>query len=81
MGVAIDVHDDALSRESLRTMAGDSVAVVEVPHLVGVKVDGFAIVHAHGKFPVFLNPLNGAEVSVGNSKLAVRSSEAEPIAD
>ena len=67
MDVAIKVHHDTFRRDSLRTMTGDSVAVIEVPHLVGIEADGFAVVHLRGEMAVFVDALNGAKVAVGNA--------------
>lgn len=81
MDVAIEVHHDPFRRESLGTVAGDSVAVVEVPHLIGIEADRFTIVHLYGKLAVFVDALHGAEVAVGNTQFLGRSGKAQTVAN
>jgi hypothetical protein len=65
--MAINIDDDALRSESLRAMTGDGIAVIEVPHLVGIEGYRFAVVHLYGELAVFVDALHGAKVAVGNA--------------
>jgi hypothetical protein len=46
-----------------------ALAVVEVPHLVGVKRNRFAAVHANGQKSIIADLFDRAEVAIGNAKL------------
>ena len=67
MGSRVDVNQNAVGREPLGAVRRDSIAVIEVPHLVGVETDLFAVVHLHGELSVFADMLHRAEVAVGNA--------------
>ena len=56
-------------------MRGHSVAMIEVPHVVGVERNYLAVVHADGDQPILPDMLDGSEVSVGNAKLPIRRCE------
>ena len=47
MGAGIGVNEDAVGGESLGTVAGDGVAVVEMTMLGGVECDLAVVVEAH----------------------------------
>jgi RHS repeat-associated protein len=78
-GVDVGVHVDqnALRSESLRTVRGDCVAVIEVPHLCRIKGDHpiFAAVHADGHCGVSVDLQYGSNVAVGDSEFAIRRGE------
>jgi hypothetical protein len=48
-------------------VAGDSIAVVEVPHSLGVEADGFPVVHLHVELAVFVDLPDRAKVAIGNA--------------
>ncbi len=79
MNVAVEVHHDTFRCESLGTMTGDRVAMIEVPHLVGVEADGFAVVHLYGEPAVFVDALHRAKVAVGNSQFLGRSGKTQSV--
>jgi hypothetical protein len=67
VNVAIEIHHDTFSCQSLGAMTGDRVAVIEVPHLVGAEVNRFAVVHLYGELAVFVDALHRAKVAVSNT--------------
>ena len=67
MDVAIKIDHHTFRCESLGTMTGDRIAVIEVSHLVGIEADRFAVVHLHGELAVFVDALHRAKVAVGNA--------------
>ncbi len=67
MAACVDIHENTVGGESLGAMTGDSVAVVEVPHLVGVEGDGFTVVHLYGELAVLVDLLHRAKVAVSNA--------------
>ena len=81
MNLGVDVHQDAVCRKSLRTVGRDSIAVIEMAHFVGVEGDHFSLVHPDGELAVFSDALDGAEVTVGNTKLLGRRGEDETVAN
>ena len=60
MNFAVDIHQYPVCCESLGAMTGDRVAVIEVPHLVGIEADRFAVVHLYGK-RVVLAAMSGCQ--------------------
>ena len=62
----VDVYQHAVSRESLRAVTGDGIAMIEVPHLFGVERNRFAVIHADGELPI-LDPFHSGEIAVGDA--------------
>ncbi|MHB8348754.1 MAG: hypothetical protein ACYDHM_16800 [Acidiferrobacterales bacterium] len=58
VNIGVDVDEHALGGESLRAVAGDSIAMIEVPHLVRIEGYGFAVIHADGDWSIFADLLN-----------------------
>ena len=77
----VDVHQNPVGGESLGAVAGDGIAMIEVPHLVGVERNGLAIVHADGKLSILTDALDGAEVTIGDAKLFVGRVKLQPVPD
>ena len=77
-GVGID--QNALCGESLRTVAGDCVAVIEMAMLLGVEFDAPVVVEAGGNLPIRRDRLDDGKVAIGDAKRLVRSSELDAVA-
>ena len=75
MDFGVDVNNDPICGESLGAVAGDSVTMIEVTHLMRVKIDAFATVHPHGKLAGAFDVLDRAKVTVGNAQLFRRCGE------
>jgi hypothetical protein len=78
-GVHVDQYP--VGGKSLRTVGGDSIAVVEVPHLRRIKTDAtlFLPIHLH----VDLRPVDSADssqIAVGNAQLSVCRRELDTVA-
>ena len=67
MNFRIDVDQYAVSGQTLGAVARNSVAMIEMSHLVGIEADRFAVVHLYGELAVFVDALHRAQVAVGNA--------------
>ena len=52
MDAGIGVNKDPFSREALRAMTGDGIAVVEMTMLAGVELDLAIVVEARGNLAI-----------------------------
>ena len=62
----VDVYQYAVSRESLRAVTGDGIAMIEVSHLLGVERNRFTIIHADGELPI-LDLFHSGEVAISDA--------------
>ena len=79
--ISVDIGYHAVCRESLGAVRRDGVAVVELPELSRFEADGtllFAI-HKDGHTG-WLDPADGAHVTVRDAKLLVQRRELQPVA-
>jgi len=75
VNIGVDVHQYSVSGEPLGAMTGDGVAMIEVPHLIGVERNGLAALHMHGKLTVLADVLDRADIAVGDAQLPVGCGE------
>src|ERR1017187_4466614 len=47
--VGVHIDEDAVLGQTLGTVAGNRIAVIEVSHLSGVKIDSSSVIHFHGQ--------------------------------
>ena len=78
-GVGID--QNAFRGETLGTVAGNSVAVVEMAMLFGIEFDLPVIVEAGRDAAIRRYGFDGGKVAVGDAKRLVRSGELDTVAD
>ena len=78
-GVHVDQYP--FGGESLGTVGGHGIAVVEVPHLRGVEADGALLLTVYFDVDLFaVDPVDGSEVSVGDTQLSVCGRELDAVA-
>ena len=82
MDVGVHVDQNALRSQTLRTVRGDGVAVIEVPHLCRIKGNRpvLASVHADSHRAGLVNLLHGSKVAVGDSQFTIGRGELQTVA-
>ena len=76
----IGVNEDASGCETLGTVAGDSIAVVEMTMLGGVELDLAIAVEAGGESATWIDRRDDGEVAIGNAQRFVGCGELNPVA-
>ncbi len=72
MDAGVGVDEDTLGGETLGTVTGDGVAVIEVPVVSGVEFDLPIIVEPGGNAAVGCDGLDYSEIPVGDAESFIR---------
>ena len=78
--IRVHVDEDAVFGQRLRTVAGDGIAVIEVPHPSGVKIDGSSVIHFDGQAIVIADGFNPASIAVVYVEILIIVRELDAIA-
>src|SRR5208337_792271 len=76
----IGVNEDAFGGETLGTVAGDGIAVVEMTMLAGVELDLAIVVEAGGKASIGMDGLDDGQFAVGEAEQFIGRSELDAVA-
>jgi hypothetical protein len=80
VGAGIGVDENAVGGESLRTVAGNGVAVVEMAMLAGVELDLAIVVEAGGDASIGMDGFDGGQVAIGDAEHLVGRGELDAVA-
>ena len=80
MHFGIGVDENTLGGEALGAVAGDGVAVVEMPMLAEVEFDLAVVVESGGETTIGVDLLDDGEVAIGNAERFVGRGELDAIA-
>src|SRR5580704_9094408 len=78
--IGVHIDEDAVFGQTLGTVAGDGIAVIEVPHPSGVKIDGSSIIHFHGQAIVIADGFDPAAITVVYVEVLIIVRELDAIA-
>ena len=78
LGVHID--EDAVFGQTLGTVAGDGIAVIEVPHPSGVKIDSSSVIHFDGQAIVIAYGFDPPAITVVHVEVLIIVRELDAIA-
>jgi hypothetical protein len=78
--IRVHVDEDAAFGQRLRAVAGDGIAVIEVPHPSGVKIDGSSVIHFHGQAIVIADGFDPAAITVVYVEILIIMRELDAIA-
>jgi len=81
MNAGIGVHEDALGGESLGTVAGHGIPMVEMAMFCGVEFDLAVVVETGRNAAVRRDGFDGGKVAVGDAKRLVGRGELDAVAD
>src|SRR5579863_4872827 len=62
--IGVHIDEDAVFGQTLGTVAGDGIAVIEVAHPGGVKTDSSSVIHFHSQAIVIADGFDTAAVTV-----------------
>ena len=62
--IGVHIDEDAVFGQTLGTVAGDGIAVIEVPHPSGVKTDSSSVIHFDGQAIVIAYGFDAAAITV-----------------
>ena len=82
LGERIGVHidEDAVFGQTLGTVAGNGIAVIEVPHPSGVKTDSSSVIYFDGQAIVIAYGFDPAAITVVHVEILIIVSELDAIA-
>jgi hypothetical protein len=72
---SIDIHENALCGQTLRTMGGHGISMIEVTHHAWIKGYGSVIVHSYRKFPLAINGFYRTKRTICDMQIAIWCSE------
>ena len=81
MDACIRMNEHALGGQTLGTVAGDSIAIIEVAILRGIEFDLAIIVESCYEAAVGMDGFNDCKVAIGNAKRLVRRGKLNAIAN
>ena len=77
--IGVHIDEDAVFGQTLGTVAGNGIAVIEVPHPSGVEIDGAAIIHSHGQAIVIADGFDPAAITVAHVEILIIVRELDAI--
>ena len=80
MDTGVGVNEDTFGGESLRTVAGDRVAVIEVPVFGGIEFDSAVVVQPGCNPAIGRDRFNRGKIAVGDTEGFVRCGELNAVA-
>ncbi len=83
MNLRTHVHQHALGSQTLRTVRGDGIAMIEVPHLVCIEAHDsvFGATHADADLAIVPDVLDGAQIAIGNLQVSLWSCKLDFVPD
>ena len=77
--IGVHVDEDAVFGQTLGTVAGNGIAVIEVPHPSGVKIDGSSVIHFDGQAIVIADGFDPAAITVVHVEILIIVRELDAI--
>ena len=62
--IGVHIDEDAVFGQTLGTVAGNGIAVIEVPHPSGVEIDSSSVIHFDGQAIVIAYGFDAAAITV-----------------
>ena len=81
MDARVGMNEDALGGESLGTVTGDRIAMVEVAMFIGIELDLAIVVEPRINAAVGTNCFDDCEVTIGDTERLVRCGELDTVAN
>ena len=78
--IGVHIDEDAVFGQTLGTVAGDGIAVIEVPHPSGVKIDSSSVIHFDGQAIVIADGFDPAAITVVHVEILIIVRELDAIA-
>ena len=77
--IGVHIDEDAVCGQTLGTVAGDGIAVIEVPHPSGVKTDSSSVIHFEGQAIVIAYGFDPAAITVVHVEVLIIVRELDAI--
>ena len=77
--IGVHIDEDAVFGQTLGTVAGNGIAVIEVPHPSGVKIDSSSVIHFHGQAIVIADGFDPAAITVVHVEILIIVRELDAI--
>ena len=78
--IGVHIDEDAVFGQTLGTVAGNGIAVIEVPHPSGVEIDCSSVIHFHGQAIVIADGFDPAAITVVHVEILIIVRELDAIA-
>ena len=79
--IGVHIDEDAVFGQTLGTVASNRIAVIEVPHPSGVKIDGSSVIHFDGQAIVIADGFDPAAIAIVYIEILIIVRELDAIAD
>jgi len=77
--IGVHIDEDAVFGQTLGTVAGDGIAVIEVPHPGWVKIDSSSVIHFDGQAIVIADGFDPAAITVVHVEILIIVRELDAI--
>src|SRR5208282_2443307 len=77
--IGVHIDEDAVLGQTLGTVAGNGIAVIEVLHLSRVKLDSSSVIHFHGQAIVIVDGFDPAAITVVHVEILIIVRELDAI--
>ena len=77
--VGVHIDEDAVLGQTLGTVAGNGIAVIEVPHPSGVEIDRSSVIHFHGQAIVIAGGFDTTAITVVHVEIFIIVRELDAI--
>jgi hypothetical protein len=77
--IGVHIDEDAVFGQTLGTVAGNGIAVIEVPHPSGVEIDSSSVIHFHGQAIVIADGFDPAAITVVHVEVLIIVRELDAI--
>ena len=78
--IGVHIDEDAVFGQTLGTVAGNGIAVIEVRHPSGIKIDSSSVIHFHGQAIVIVDGFDPAAITVVHVEILIIVRELDAIA-
>ena len=78
--IGVHIDEDAVFGQALGTVAGDGIAVIEVPHPSGVEIDCSSVIHFDGQAIAIAHGFDTAAITVVHAEVLIIVRELDAIA-
>src|SRR5208283_2917946 len=69
--IGVHIDEDTVFGQTLGTVAGNGIAVIEVSHPSGVKIDSSSVIHFHGQAIVIVDGFDPAAITVVHVEILI----------
>src|ERR1017187_2115061 len=77
--IGVHIDEDAVFGQTLGTVAGNGIAVIEVTHSSGVEIDSSSVIHFHGQAIVIADGFDPAAITVVHVEVLIIVRELDAI--